>query len=313
MTRAPRAAASALLCFAVPAGPGETVARMARTVSQGFDVFLDRLVPSPTERAVASKHRERVFRSLDNGLGLHRFKQTGSLLHGTGVTVYSDVDYLASLKGTQPVSSDTALRKVKECLQKTFPSTSIYVDRPAVIIAFAGGSEVFEVVPGYIKRGNGDTRVYAIPGRSAGWIESAPDAHLNYVNDANGSPYGGAKKLARLMKAWKYYCNVSVSSFYLEMQAARRMDDESSIVWSYDVLGLMRTLDTAGLAAMNDPSALVSRIHPCGTEVQKTDAASKLATALARASKARAAETAGDIDAAFGWWNKVFGGKFPVR
>lgn len=286
---------------------------MARSVSQAFTVFLDRLVPSAFERAVAAKHRDSVERSLENGLGLHRFKQTGSLVHGTGITVYSDVDYLASLKGEQPLTSDTALRKVKECLQRTFPSTSIYIDRPAVVIEFASGTETFEVVPGWIQRGSGDERVYAIPGRSSGWIESAPDAHLNYVNDANQSPLGGAKKLARLLKAWKYYCNVPASSFYLEMQAARHMDGETSIVWSYDVRAVLRTLHTNALASMNDPSELVGRIYACGTDTQKTHAKSKLATALTRASKARDAEDAGDIDAAFSWWDKVFGGRFPSR
>src|SRR3954447_4134853 len=109
---------------------------MARTVSQGFTVFLDRLVPTESERAVASKHRDSVERSLDNGLGLHRFKQTGSLAHGTGITVHSDVDYLASLKGVKPVTSDTALRSVRECLAASFPFTRVHVDRPAVVIEF---------------------------------------------------------------------------------------------------------------------------------------------------------------------------------
>ena len=286
---------------------------MARSVAEGFTVFLDRLVPSASERAVAAKHRDSVQRSLDKGLGLHRFKQTGSLAHGTGVTVHSDVDYLASLKGEQPLSSDTALRKVKECLQGTFTSTYIHIDRPAVVIEFASGTETFEVVPGWIKQGSGDRRVYAIPGRSSGWIESAPDAHLNHVNDVNQSPAGGAKKLARLLKAWKYYCNVPVSSFYLEMQAARHMDGESSIIWSYDVRAVLRIMYNSELASMNDPSRLVGRIYACGTEAQKTDAKSKLATALSRANKARDAEAVDDIDAAFSWWDKVFGGKFPIR
>lgn len=286
---------------------------MARSVAQAFTVFLDRLVPSTSERAVAAKHRDSVERSLENGLGLHRFKQTGSLAHGTGITIYSDVDYLASLKGERPLTSDTALRKVKECLQRTFPSTSIHVDRPAVVIEFASGAETFEVVPGWIQRGSGDERVYAMPGRASGWIESAPDAHLNYVNDVNQSPLGGAKKLARLLKAWKYYCNVPISSFYLEMQAARHMDGETSIIWSYDVRAVLRKLHTSELASMNDPSALVGRIYACGTDAQKTNAKSKLATALTRANNGRDTEEAGDIDAAFSWWDKVFGGRFPSR
>jgi hypothetical protein len=286
---------------------------MARTVSEGFNVFLERLIPSPAERAVAAKHRNSVESSLQNGLGLYRFKQTGSLAHGTGITIYSDVDHLASLKGVQPVTSSTALRNVKECLQRTFPSTTIRIDRPAVVIEFASGAETFEVVPGWIKRGEDDERVYAIPGRSSGWLESAPDAHINYVNDANQSPAGGAKKLARLLKAWKYYCNVPISSFYLEMQAARHMKGENSIIWSYDVRAVFRKLHSNELAAMNDPSGLVGRIYACGTDAQKRDAKSKLSTALTRANNARDAEDVGNLDSAFSWWDKVFDGRFPSR
>lgn len=136
---------------------------------------------------------------------------------------------------------------------------------------------------------------------------------MTHVNNANQSPPGGAKKLARLLKAWKYYCNVPISSFYLEMQAARHMDGETSIIWSYDVRAVLRKMHSSELAGMNDPSGLVGRIYACGTNAQKADAKSKLATALTRADKARDAEDAGDIDVAFSWWDKVFGGRFPSR
>lgn len=286
---------------------------MPRTVQQGFEKFLTDLVPSSAERAVAAKHRESVERSLDAGLGIKRFKQTGSLHHGTGVTIYSDVDYLASLKGAQPSSSDAALRNVRDCLKRSFPYTDVHVDRPAVVINFAGGNEAFEVAPGWLKRGEADTRVYAIPGRGSGWIESAPDAHLNYVNASNNAPSGGAKGLARLLKAWKYYRDVPISSFYLEMQAARYMLSESSVIWSIDLLHILKRLQDDGLAAMNDPSRLTGRIHACGTEAQKTTALSRLNTAVTRAENARAAEEADRHYETFDWWSKLFNGGFPSR
>lgn len=288
---------------------------MALTVQQGFEKFLSDRTPTAAERAVAAKHRESVERSLDNGLGLKRFRQTGSLQHGTGITIYSDVDYLASLKGVQPTSSDTALRNVRDCLKGSFPYTTVHVDRPAVVLDFASGKETFEVVPGWLKRGEGDQRVYAIPGHGSGWIESAPDAHLDYVNASNTSPYpaGGAKGLARLLKAWKYYRDVPISSFYLEMRAAQYMRTQNSIVWSIDFRGILSQLHRDGLAAMNDPSKLVGRIHACGTQTQKEGALSRLNTAVTRAANAREAEDAGRLYEAFDWWDKLFDGRFPSR
>ncbi|MGH9126277.1 MAG: hypothetical protein ACRDZ8_16355 [Acidimicrobiales bacterium] len=63
-------------------------------------------------------------------------------------------------------------------------------------------------------------------------MESAPTEHLAYVNEVNKQTgiEGAAKKLARLAEAWKYYNNVPVSSFYLEMRAARCMAGEKAWV-----------------------------------------------------------------------------------
>ena len=97
------------------------------------------------------------------------------------------------------------------------------------------------------------------------------------------------------------------------MHAAKRMKGETSVVWSYDVRAVLRTLDSNELAAMNDPWGLVGRIYACGTDTQKAEAKSKVGTALSRANKARDAEDAGDIDSAFSWWDKVFNGRFPAR
>jgi hypothetical protein len=97
------------------------------------------------------------------------------------------------------------------------------------------------------------------------------------------------------------------------MQAARYMSGETVIAWSTDMRAILRKLHDAELAAMNDPSGLVGRIYACGTEAQKSDAKSKLATALTRANKARDAENAEKFDDSFYWWDKVFGGRFPAR
>ncbi|MEX2290814.1 MAG: hypothetical protein WD794_10870 [Mycobacteriales bacterium] len=58
--------------------------------------------------------------------------------------------------------------------------------------------------------------MYDIPGAATGWIMSVPAEHIDWVNEINRQSgiSGGAKKLARLLKAWRYHNNVPVSSFY---------------------------------------------------------------------------------------------------
>jgi hypothetical protein len=281
------------------------------SVSGAFTEFLGSLVPTTTEVNAATSHSASVRGVLDSAFGTYRFFQSGSFSHGTGIRYYSDVDYFASLKTTKPQSSDSALNNVKRVLQEHYPRTTVKIRRPAVVIDFAGGTETFEVVPGWILRGEDDNRVYHIPGPRGGWLESAPDAHRAYVNSANGDPKGGAKGLARLLKAWKYYRSVPLSSFYLEMRAAAYMAKESSVVWSIDLRNILSELSRADVAAMNDPSGLTGRIYAYSADSYKTDAISKLTRALERADRARTAESAGRVRAAFDAWDMLFDGHFP--
>lgn len=288
---------------------------MARTVSQGFDAFLDGLIPTATQRAAAAAHRSSVEASIRKALTVSFFRETGSFHHGTGIRHHSDVDVLVSISGGRPGTSDTALGWVRHALQATFTSTPVYVSRPAVVVDFAGGDERWEVIPGFLK-GRADRKiVYDIPGASSGWMESAPTEHLDYVNEANtvAGATGGAKKLSRLIKAWKYYCNVPVSSFYLEMRAAQHMKSQTSFIPIYDICYLLEKLDANGLAAMNDPKQVTERFHATSSLTKAIEAKSKVSTGATRARKALDAYAAGRHDEAFQYLDLLFGYRFPSR
>jgi hypothetical protein len=196
------------------------------------------------------------------------------------------------------------------------PYTDVYVRRPAVVVDFSGGDERWEIVPAFLRsRSDGDPHVYDIPGAATGWMLSAPVEHIQWVNEINRQSgiSGGAKKLARLLKAWKYYNNVQVSSFYLEMRAAQYMAGESSFNAVWDICGVLERLDDIGLAAMNDPRGAAGRFYACSSEAKKTDALSKLNTGATRARKALDAHRDGKTDLAFCYLDLLFGGKFPAR
>ncbi len=118
-------------------------------------------------------------------------------------------------------------------------------------------------------------------------MKTQPKDHNAYVNEVNKKHSGGAKKLARLAKVWKYKRLVPVSSCYLEMRAAKYADDESSWFMPVDLHEYLKHLQTIELAAMNDPTGLGSRFTACSSESTREDALSKLATAVSRAARAR--------------------------
>jgi len=281
---------------------------MARTVAQGFDEFLSRMTPTPTQFSAASRHRAAVEARLDAVFGVYRSFETGSLRHGTGVRGHSDADYVFSLRNTRP-SSDTALRRVREELQARFLTTRIFVSRPAVVCEFADGLETIEVVPAYFASSDS----YDIPAPGGDWLRSAPQEHLEYVNECDHKHPGKAKGLARLMKAWKYLNDVPISSFYLEMRAAQHVKNQSVVIYLWDLCWLLESLAEHELAGMNDPRNVSGRIYACSSDAKRAEALSKIRTAASRARRALEADRSGDPGKAFQFLDLLFNGRFPGR
>jgi len=288
-----------------------------RSVDDGFEEFLKRLVPTEAQRIAGQKHRSTVKSALESRLDVLNFFETGSFSHGTGIRYRSDIDALVSLGADRPETSYTALTWVKNALEARFHSTPVTIRRPAVVVEFASGYETWEVIPGFLTgRGTVDQRVYDIPSATSGggWIDSAPKEHLRFVDECNKKPSNGkAKKLARLIKAWKYYRDVPVSSFYLEMRCAQHVATQTAYLHIWDVCQLLEKLEDHQLAAMNDPMSASGRIHACSSDSTRSDALSKLSSATGRARKALDAYRAEKFDEAFYYLDLLFGGQFPAR
>jgi len=250
------------------------------TASSWLSELTSYYTPSATQFNGAKSHKDAIEARLDAVLGVYRMFEIGSLRHGTGIWLYSDADYLVSLKGIQPDSPWTMLTKVKEALQARFTSTTITIRQPAVVCNFSDG--VVEVVPGYITAESG----YMIANPAGGWMKSYPEDHNRYVNEVNTKHKGGAKQLARHLKIWKYMRNVPVSSCYLEMRAAKYLDGEDTYAPLFDLHAAWKHLQTVELAALNDPTGLGSRFGSCSSDATKKDALSKLDSAVVRAKKA---------------------------
>lgn len=289
---------------------------MARTVTQAFDEFLTRLTPLEAERQARTQHKDAVQASLRHSIDVGMFYEIGSFSHGTGIRRHCDVDLLVCIKSAKPGSSDAALGWVKNALTASFPHTRVRISRPAVVVEFANGTETWQVIPAFSAgRGDDNVYVYEVPGQETGWMETAPDAHLRYLNEVNNISKiaGGAKKLARLAKAWKYYNEVPVSSFYLEMRAAEYISNEETHIPIWDICGLLQRLDQLGLAQMKDPKTAAGHFDACSSPARHDEAVSKLRRGANRARKALEAFHREDMPEVFYYLDLVFGGNFPSR
>lgn len=273
---------------------------LTQTASSYLNDLLSFYTPSPTYFDAARQHRYAVEVRLDLRLGVREMFETGSLSHGTGVAGWSDADYLVSLKGARPTST-TALNNVKTELADRFNSTVVKVRRPAVVCDFASGKESVEVVPAFAADSG-----YWIPDPAGDWMKTHPKDHNRYVGEVNKKHSGGAKKLARLAKVWKYGRSVPISSCYLEMRAAKHADGETSWHLPIELHQFFDWLQDIQLAAMNDPTGLGSRFTAYSSEPTRDDALSKLETAVTRARKAKEFDQAGKPTEAIAQYKLLF-------
>lgn len=174
-------------------------------------------------------------------------------------------------------------------------------------------SEDTEVVVADYRREESGFKVYEIADGNNSWMEVSPDAHNYYVSTVDKKHGGKVKPLIRFIKAWKYYRDVPIKSFYLEMRVAKYADAESSIVYDIDVKNILAMLRDNELAAMQDPMGVAGYIYPCKTEALKQDALPKLKTAATRAEKARESEVNKDTKTAFDWWRLLYNDNFPTH
>ncbi|WP_337228598.1 SMODS domain-containing nucleotidyltransferase [Proteus faecis] len=285
---------------------------MVRNIDQAFEELHNKIKTSISDTAGAKSHRSSIEACLKNNFGLKRFVRIGSFGNGTNISGYSDVDYLACLP-TDKLKLDSyySLSIVKQVLANRFTSTNINVSTPAVVCPFGTyrGEDTEIVIADYITERNG-FKVYEIADGNKGWMEISPDAHNHYVSEIDKKHNGKVKKLIRFIKAWKYYNSVPIKSFYLEMKIAKYASNEPAIVYNIDIKNIFKILLNENLASMQDPMGVSGYITPCNTDSQKTEALSKINTAVSRSEKAVFLD---DEIEKFKYWNLLFCNKFPSR
>lgn len=286
---------------------------MPRTIEEWFRDFNDKLKLIKTESDSLKSHRKSISDCLVSNFWLNRFFRTGSIGLWTNVSWYSDTDYFAWIPTDKlKQNSHSTLVNVKEVLQKRFPRTNIFISSPAVVVDFwSAKSETTEIIPAdYIKTENG-VNIYDIPDSKWWWMKSSPKAWNDYVTKINSDLSFKVKPLIRFIKALKYYNNIPISSYYLEMRVAQYSAWESSILYLIDIKRILKKIIDLNLSNMINPTWIWWYIDACSSDAKKTESISKLNSAYKRICYAYDEEQKWNIKEAFYWINLAFNEKFP--
>lgn len=288
---------------------------MARTLDEGFQIFLDDLTPDDNRPNVPEELQDRIRDCLESHFGLYAFFLGGSLLSNTHVRGSGGVDYFASLDDDRlPTDSDSFLVEVRQALGECFPEQDVAVRAPAILapVGLDSGREV-RVIPAKLDGQTRDGhRVYAVADGMGGWMKSSPDAHSEYVTTLDIDLDGKLRPLIRLLKAWKQLREAPISSFYLEMRCVEYAADEKVIAYTVDLRRVMELLWDEQFADVQDPQGISGYIPARLTYAGKKAAVSKLRTALYHTGRAQEAAAEGRMEEAFQYWNRVFKEHFPA-
>lgn len=290
---------------------------MPLTVEDAFDQFLPKLSTSRQETQSAASHRASVEARLKSDFNLVTMFRTGSFGAATNVRSHSDVDYFAVIPRTNlKQDSGRTLASLAESMRARFPSTAnIRVNGPGVQIPFGDeGAERVEIIP---VDETGKTmlgfRQFDMPDGLGGWKFSAPESHKAWVDSLDAKLNGKLKPLIRLLKAWKFYRNAPIRSFYLEMRAAALMRKENVILYDIDLKNILGALWSDQLADIPDPrfpdDSFV--LTACSSETSRVDALSKLGNAALWSAQAMNEKNASRPGAAIAKWNLIFSDQFP--
>ena len=122
------------------------------------------------------------------------------------------------------------LQAVKNSIAKTYSSTTLKGDGQIVLVSFSDGMEI-ELLPAF--KNSDDTFTYADSNSGGSWKKTNPIPEINTINSGDILTNYNLKRLCRMARAWKSYCNVSIKGLLIDTLAYRFLTDWSDKDKSY--------------------------------------------------------------------------------
>ncbi|WP_422861929.1 SMODS domain-containing nucleotidyltransferase [Flagellimonas sp. W118] len=200
------------------------------SVSENFKTFCDDLKISSGKRSTIStrfnsivKRLNTDFWNMDSSTG---GRYLGSYGRHTANGWVSDIDMLFEMPWSVYNKYDAYitngqsafLQEVKNSIAKTYPSTYLKGDGQIVQVIFSDSMK-FEVLPAF-KYTDGS---YAFADSNSGgsWKKTNPVPEINSINYGDSITNNNLKRLCRMTRAWKYYCNVPIKGLLIDTLAYR--------------------------------------------------------------------------------------------
>lgn len=153
-------------------------------------------------------------------------RYVGSYGRGTANSLVSDIDmaFEMPLKKYHQYNNhfgngqSALLQEVKNSISNTYPDTFLAGDGQIVKIKFSD-SMYFEVLPVFKKKD--DSYIFADSNNGGRWRETNPIPEIKAMNTGNIDTNYNLKRLCKMVRSWKYYCDVPIPSLLIDTLAHR--------------------------------------------------------------------------------------------
>jgi hypothetical protein len=290
---------------------------MANTTAQAFDEFKAKLVLTDTQQVLvkgrqtsAAGYLTDAFGS-DSDLPLSRTKLIGSAARNVIIRPIDDIDVMAVFENKDGVfekyrsDSQAFLYRVKNALSQY--SVKIVGARGQAVRLFYTAAPHVDIAP--VFKWSGEGTGYGLPNGTGGWLTTDPDYHETYMSKRNGELSSQLKPLVRMLKRWNNVHSKRLKSWHLEVVAATVF----SSLGTNSRQASMHFFDWASTRLyVNDPAGHGGDLSSYLTIQGREDVITSLASAFDRATKAVAAEDAGNHGEAIRLWRIIYGDEFPA-
>jgi hypothetical protein len=212
------------------------------SVSIWFETFCNNLLMTTDSVSTISYRYKRITKQLNKDFWasdsdtLHSL-YVGSYGRGTEIHV-SDIDMIFQL----PYSTyetynnytgnkqSSLLQDVKKSVENTYSPTYIRADGQVIKLDFTDGIN-FELVPAFINKDDS----YTFPDSNDGgsWKTTNPKPEIAEMTLKNYEWNKNLKRLCRMARAWKDYCNVNMGGLLIDTLAYNFMNDWANKDKSY--------------------------------------------------------------------------------
>jgi hypothetical protein len=110
------------------------------------------------------------------------------------------------------------LQAVKNSISITYPNTSLKGDGQIVKVTFSDNM-TFEVLPAF--KNNDNSYTYADSNLGGRWRKTDPLPEIEAIKSGDLITNKNLRRLCRMARSWKYYCNVSIKGLLIDTLAYR--------------------------------------------------------------------------------------------